>query len=150
MKINFLFAVLIMGIFIAISACSRAMVLKKRLPSEWNISSYEEKTVEGTASSVLNIGSIRFETNGTGTKSINFKLIDRVIEDYQPFEWKILADTVTVVISGTSYFSKAWTVLESSPSSQVWKAADRVGNTQTMVLTKNKVDTRISDRSGND
>lgn len=132
-------------VFIALAACSSAMIMSKRLPSDWNISSYVERSADGSASSVLNIGSIRFETDGTGTKSVNFKLLDRPIEDYQPFEWKILADTV--IISGTSYFSKPWTIVENSPSSQVWKFTDKSGNSQTMTLSKNKPDARISSKN---
>jgi hypothetical protein len=144
MKIKFPLSILKACIFMTLAACSTVMVMNKRLPSEWNIKSYEEKTAEGTAISVLNIGSIRFESNGTGTKSVNFKMVDRIIEDYQPFEWKVIADTV--VISGTSFFSKAWTIVENTPSNQVWKASDKAGNVQTMMLSKNKVDNRISKR----
>jgi hypothetical protein len=136
MKIHFGALAIKACILMTMVACSTVMVLNKRLPNEWNISKYEEKTPDGTATSVVNIGSIRFESNGTGTKSVNFKMVDRVIEDYQPFEWKVIADTV--LISGTSYFSKPWTVIGNTRSSQVWKSTDKLGNTQTMVLTKNK------------
>jgi hypothetical protein len=132
-------------VFILLAACSSARILNKRLPNDWNISSYEERTAEGSANSVLNIGSIRFETNGTGTKSVNFKIVDRTVEDYQPFDWKIIADTV--IISGTSYFSKPWTIIENTPGKQVWKSSDKTGNTQTIVLSKNDPDTRISAKS---
>ncbi len=128
-----------------LTACSAAMVMNKRLPSEWSISNYEERMADGSASSVANIGSIKFEANGTGTKSVNFKLVDKIIEDYQPFEWKVIADTV--IISGASFLSKAWTVMENSPSSQTWKHTDKGGNSQTMTLVKNRPETRISQRA---
>jgi len=142
MKIHFLFKGLTACIFITMAACSTVMVMKKRLPNEWNITKYEEKALDGSAYSAVNIGSIKFETNGTGTKSINFNLADRMIEDYQPFEWRVLADTV--IISGTSYFSRAWTVMENSPSNQIWKSTDKMGGVQTLLLSKNKMDARIS------
>jgi hypothetical protein len=148
MKFNFTLSVVIASFLIC--ACTKVMVMNKRLPSEWNIASYEEKTGDGTAVSVINIGSIRFESNGTGTKSINFRLLDKSIEDYQPFEWKVLADTV--IISGTSYFSRAWTVTQNTPSNQVWQSRDKMGGVQTMMLAKNKVnkDNRISAKANND
>jgi hypothetical protein len=147
MKINVFPLMFALAVFMGFWACSPAMVMKKRLPSEWNITRYEEKAVDGSSNSVIDIGSIKFETNGTGTKSINFRIVDRNIEDYQPFEWRVLEDTI--IISGTSYFSRAWTVVENSASSQLWRSSDKIGNTQTIVLSKNKPDARISQRLRN-
>ena len=138
-----------MFIAVTLMGCSTAMVMNKRLPSEWNISNYEERMADGSANSVRDIGSMRFETNGTGTKSINFKIIERNIEDYQPFEWKVAEDTV--YISGTSHFSRPWTIVNNTAGNQVWKSKDnKLGITYTMVLNKNRPEQRISQRTGNE
>lgn len=128
MKTLFRFFSLI-ALTIAFTSCSHVLV------GTWNVVRYETVDENNQAIILNNIGTMTFEKDGYGNKSINYSIFGRTKEDNTSFLWNATKKFVNLS-SSDSDLSKTWIVVESKRNSQLWKATD--GETQVQILELSK------------
>lgn len=110
-----------------------------KVSGAWSISRYETKDNNNQSVSFTNIGTINVDKNGSGYKNISYFLLGTNITDNEPFTWSLNQDKdVMTINSYGSQFSKAWIMLQSSKSHQLWKSTDGGIGVQTLELEKVK------------
>jgi len=120
---------------IILSACNPQKALTKRLTGEWAIVSYEERNREGANPTMTNIGTITFNSDMTGIKSISYSIMQVAYLDDKPFQWTNTENTVTLD-GEESDFAKVWFIQENNKTTQQWRSTDSEGNVQIMKLRK--------------
>jgi hypothetical protein len=133
MKRTLSFAVL--AVSILLMSCSAEQKLKRRITGEWTIASYSEQNVTGTDGTSENVGTIRFERNGRGSKKITGIPWRRSLSEGTDFRWQNSANTITIFDQNTSIFAKSWIITVNKKKRQEWKSTDR-GNVQTLQLRR--------------
>jgi len=116
-------------VLVLFASCSAQRRFQRRLVGNWNVERYEQLFPSGQKEEFRNVGTIRFNTNGTGENDLS--ILTRTVR--QPgdrgFNWINTAESVTIT-SNNTYLAKAWIVIQNKGSFQVWKST-----TQTVVQT---------------
>ncbi|MBK6265400.1 lipocalin family protein [Marivirga sp. S37H4] len=124
-------------IFLIISFIT-ACTLERQLPGTWQIASYSEEGVTGRSTSATNVGTIEFDSDGTGTNDLEFKIFGSKQTDQREFTYDIGDNYITIKPQQENDSSsvKSWIVMENKRNSQKWKSTDDEGNVQTIELKK--------------
>jgi len=116
-------------VLILFASCSAQRRFQRRLVGNWNVERYEQLFPSGQKEEFLNVGTIRFNNNGTGENDLS--ILTRTVR--QPgdrgFNWINTEESVTIT-SNNTYLAKSWIVIQNKGSFQVWKST-----TQTVVQT---------------
>ncbi len=132
--VTFLFS----AAFIALTTgCS----LQSQISGTWQISSFEEISASDNVTSSTNIGTLNFDSDGTGYNNIQVRMLGASNANEDDFTWKAGEDFVR--LEGTRETAgadliKTWIVTESGRSKQIWKSTTNDGSIQILKLTKEK------------
>jgi len=119
--------VLLSMLFIA--SCSQ------RLSGTWQVQKYETN-IEGEQNiSLLDVGSITFNNDGTGVKDIKFSVLGVTKVDTTTFHWTKTDNQITIN-SKNSDFGKTWIIMKSNRHFQKWKSTDGTNQIQLLELVK--------------
>ncbi len=123
---------------ILIAAVVTSCTLEKQLPGVWQISSYTDQQVDGSATTATNVGTIEFNEDGTGSNDLEFKVFGSTTTDQKEFNYTLGEDYVTIKPRQRtdSLTVKTWLVMDNTRNSQKWKSTDNEGNIQTLELKK--------------
>lgn len=127
--IHILRTTLLFIIIILISSCTH------RLTGTWTVQKYSNETPGQPGIVLSNIGTMTFENNGKGEKSLKYTVLGIERDDNQPFKWSASDDYVTIE-SRNSDFDKTWIILKSKGKYQLWKSTDGKNQVQVLELAK--------------
>ena len=118
-------------------SCSAQRQLASRLSGEWIIEEYEVSLANGSETRMENAGTIVSLYSGRCQQTVTsaITLIDAA--NTGDFRWENNANVVFIWGRDAQY-RKAWIIVESSRSKQLWRSTDTEGNVQTMILSKKK------------
>lgn len=125
--------ILLLAILIAFTSCS------KKITYTWNIDKYEIDSENGQNTVSKNIGTITFNKDNTGTKNINYQVLQNDYTDKKPFLWEKSEDNITIKSAkenAASAFDKTWIITVNKQKKQVWKSTDGKNNVQTIILSR--------------
>ncbi len=125
-KFKFLFLFLI---GIALTSCS------SRLIGTWTIQKYETTKPEQQAITLINIGTITFNKDGSGEKNVSYIVFGENYFDDLEFNWTTENQYVTIEGQG-SKFSKTWIMVESTRRTQKWHSTNGGALVEVLELTK--------------
>jgi len=114
---------------LSLTSCSEKSV------GTWNVQKYETVKPGSQNISLNNIGTITFNKNNTGEKSLYYNVLGVETKDDVPFVWTINEPYITIE-SENSSLSKTWIMIENNRKSQKWKSTDGSNEIQTLELTK--------------
>lgn len=117
--------------FLLLTSCSH------RLTGTWNVVHYKTMKPDEPGVTLSNIGNITFNNNGKGEKNISYTLFTNLVEDKEPFSWKVTEDYVAIE-SNESDFSRIWIITTNKPKSQIWKTTDGKSEVKILELKKEK------------
>lgn len=120
---------LILSLALFFSSCSH------RLVGTWNVANYETITPGDQGIALSNIGTMTFNSNGTGEKQLDYTVMGIKKRDNAPFEWSATENYVTIR-GEDSDINKTWIYMENKGKSQKWKSTDGSNKVQTLELTK--------------
>ncbi len=106
-----------------------------RLSGKWNVN-YETTSPGAQTVSLTNIGTMNFNSNGTGEKQLNYSVMGIQKQDNSPFTWKWEDGKYVEIKSDNSEFAKTWIVIENKRNLQRWKSTDGGSNVQIIELRK--------------
>ena len=118
--------------FVAIlflTSCSEKIV------GTWNVQKFETIKPGEQNISLSNIGTITFNKNNTGEKSLYYNVLGVETKDDVPFKWNLNEPYITIE-SENSTIAKTWILIENNRKSQKWKSTDGSNEIQTLELTK--------------
>ncbi|MEE4177947.1 MAG: hypothetical protein V2I46_10590 [Bacteroides sp.] len=118
-------------------SCSAQRQLASRLTGEWLIEEYEVSMANGSETRMENAGTILFMSSGRGQQTFTSAISQIDASNTGDFRWDNNANVVFIWGQDAQY-RKAWIIVESSRSKQLWRSTDSEGNVQTMVLTRKK------------
>ncbi|MFS4415814.1 hypothetical protein [Maribacter sp. 2307ULW6-5] len=101
----------------------------------WNVQKYDRTTAGEQGMTVMDIGTITFNRNGTGEKNLNYSLLGVTEKDSSPFTWTATEQQVTID-GENSDLSKTWIKMEDKNRYQKWKSTDGARTVQTLELAK--------------
>ena len=130
MKNKFLKLFLIIFSLTTIASCSH------RLTGEWHVKRFESAKPGEPGTALSNIGTIKFNNNGTGVKNINYIVLGIQRDDKTPFKWVWSDGKYVTIESEGSDFSKTWIIVENKKKSQKWKSTDGSNLVQTLEIEK--------------
>lgn len=116
-------------VVLSLTSCSEKIV------GTWNVQRYETVKPGQQNISLNNIGTITFNKNNTGEKSLNYKVLGIETIDDIPFTWNLNEPYITIE-SENSSLSKTWILIEYKNKTQKWKSTDGSNEIQTLELTK--------------
>ncbi|PKP17077.1 MAG: hypothetical protein CVU07_04920 [Bacteroidetes bacterium HGW-Bacteroidetes-23] len=114
---------------LSLTSCSEKIV------GTWNVQKYETVKPGSQNISLNNIGTITFNKNNTGEKSLYYNVLGVETKDDVPFVWTLNEPYITIE-SKNSSLSKTWIMIENNRKSQKWKSTDGSNEIQTLELTK--------------
>jgi hypothetical protein len=112
-----------------LTSCSEKIV------GTWNVQKFETIKPGQQNISLNNIGTITFNKNNTGEKSLNYNVLGVETRDDVPFNWNMNEPYITIE-SENSSIAKTWILIENNRKSQKWKSTDGSNEIQTLELTK--------------
>ncbi|MDX9941247.1 MAG: hypothetical protein RBS53_03415 [Bacteroidales bacterium] len=118
-------------------SCSAQRQLASRLSGEWIIEEYEVSLANGSETRMENAGTIVFLNSGRGQQTFTSAITQIDASNTGDFRWENNANVVFIWGRDAQY-RKAWIIVESSRSKQLWRSTDTEGNVQTMILSKKK------------
>lgn len=118
-------------------SCSAQRQLASRLSCEWIIEEYEVSLANGSETRMENAGTIVFLNSGRGQQTFTSAITQIDASNTGDFRWENNANVVFIWGRDAQY-RKAWIIVESSRSKQLWRSTDTEGNVQTMILSKKK------------
>ena len=95
-----------------------------KLTGTWNVKNFETITPGERTVTLSNIGTIRFNKNGTGEKNLNYSVLGIRYEDKLPFKWTISEEKYVSIESEGSEFSKTWIIMTNKKKVQKWQSTD--------------------------
>lgn len=113
---NLKFVPLLMAVLFVVASCSKEKQIERRLTkkdgkwniSSWSYTSYENDVQDGATTSLSNVGTMEFKSDGTGV--ITFTIPGEPVET-NTFTWTNSSDDITVTSDGEVSIMK---VLEQS------------------------------------
>ena len=126
MKTNFTLALVVI---LFLTSCSEKIV------GTWNVQNFETIKPGEQNISLNNIGTITFNKNNTGEKSLYYNVLGVETKDDVPFKWSLNEPYITIE-SENSSIAKTWILIENNRKSQKWKSTDGSNEIQTLELTK--------------
>ncbi|WP_396153416.1 hypothetical protein [Flavobacterium sp.] len=126
MKTNFTLALVAI---LFLTSCSEKIV------GTWNVQKFETIKPGEQNISLNNIGTITFNKNNTGEKSLYYNVLGVETKDDVPFKWNLNEPYITIE-SENSSIAKKWILIENNRKSQKWKSTDGSNEIQTLELTK--------------
>lgn len=126
MKTNFTLALVAI---LFLTSCSEKIV------GTWNVQKFETIKPGEQNISLNNIGTITFNKNNTGEKSLYYNVLGVETKDDVPFKWSLNEPYITIE-SENSSIAKTWILIENNRKSQKWKSTDGSNEIQTLELTK--------------
>lgn len=118
-------------------SCSAQRQLASRLTGEWLIEEYEVSMANGSETRMENAGTILFLSSGRGQQTFTSAITQIDASNTGDFRWDNNANVVFIWGQDAMY-RKAWIIVESSRSKQLWRSTDTEGNVQSMLLTRKK------------
>jgi hypothetical protein len=118
-------------ITLILSSCSPKLV------GTWTVAKYETTTPGKQATTLSNIGTMRFDKNGHGQKDLEYRLFDQTRVDKEPFQWESM-DNYVVIQSESSQFAKTWILITDKKKEQKWKSTDGANEVHILELIKTK------------
>lgn len=112
-----------------LTSCSEKIV------GTWNVQKFETIKPGEQNISLNNIGTITFNKNNTGEKSLYYNVLGVETKDDVPFKWNLNEPYITIE-SENSTIAKTWILIENNRKSQKWKSTDGSNEIQTLELTK--------------
>lgn len=112
-----------------LTSCSEKIV------GTWNVQKFETVKPGSQNISLNNIGTITFNKNNTGEKSLFYNILGVETKDDVPFVWTLNEPYITIE-SENSSLSKTWILIEYKNKTQKWKSTDGSNEIQTLELTK--------------
>ncbi|HRE76965.1 MAG TPA: hypothetical protein PLL09_03980 [Flavobacterium sp.] len=112
-----------------LTSCSEKIV------GTWNVQKFETIKPGEQNISLNNIGTITFNKNNTGEKSLYYNVLGVETKDDVPFKWNLNEPYITIE-SENSSIAKTWILIENNRKSQKWKSTDGSNEIQTLELTK--------------
>jgi hypothetical protein len=112
-----------------LTSCSEKIV------GTWNVQKFETIKPGEQNISLSNIGTITFNKNNTGEKSLYYNVLGVETKDDVPFKWNLNEPYITIE-SENSTIAKTWILIENNRKSQKWKSTDGSNEIQTLELTK--------------
>lgn len=107
----------------------------QNLSGTWQVQKYETN-IEGEQNiSLLDVGSITFNNDGTGVKDIKFSVLGVTKVDTTAFHWSKTDNQITIN-SKNSDFGKTWIIMKSNRHFQKWKSTDGTNQIQLLELAK--------------
>lgn len=113
-----------------LTSCSHRMV------GTWTVQRYETTSPGQEGVTLNNIGTMKYNKNGSGEKNINYSVLGTTHEDLSPFKWTWEDDRFISIESEGSDFSKTWIIIENKRKFQKWKSTDGTNNIQILELAK--------------
>lgn len=121
---------ILLATILSMSSCAH------RLVGTWNVEKYQSSTPGERGVTVSNIGTITFNKNGEGRKTLEYSLLGVSKKDRTPFTWKTTDEFVTIK-GEDSELTKTWIFIENKRKYQKWQSTDGANNVQTLELVKN-------------
>jgi len=112
-----------------LTSCSEKIV------GTWNVQKFETTKLGEQNISLNNIGTITFNKNNTGEKSLYYNILGVETKDDVPFVWTLNEPYITIE-SENSSIAKTWIMIENKNKTQKWKSTDGSNEIQTLELTK--------------
>lgn len=120
------------AILFTILSCS----IERQIVGNWQITSYAESGADGSNANAVNIGTISFDKDGTGSNDLSFSILGAEKNEQNNFSYSIGDESVTIKTDDNSDLAKSWLVIESKAKMQKWKSTDGKGNVQVLELVK--------------
>lgn len=108
-----------------------------RLAGTWTVQRYETVTPGQQGVTLSNIGTMTFNRDGSGEKSLNYAVLGTTVNDQTPFKWTWSNDSYVTIESAGSDFAKTWIIITNKKKFQKWKSTDGANNIQTLEISKN-------------
>ena len=102
----------------------------------WTVEQLKKETRVVESLNLQNLGTLTFQKDGTGTKSVSYYEDNKLQYDNRPFEWIKQADNTIRIISPFSDFNGTWNIITDQADFQKWSRMGSRGN-QTIELRKN-------------
>lgn len=124
----------LMLVLVLFASCSAQRRFQRRLIGNWNVERYEQLFPSGQKEEFRSVGTIRFNTNGTGENDLSILTRNVRQPGDRGFNWINTEASVTIT-SNNTYLAKAWIVIQNKGSYQVWKSTSQTV-VQTMELRR--------------
>lgn len=118
-------------------SCSAQRQVASRITGDWTIEEYIVLLANGTETKMENAGTITFLRNGRGQQTFSTAITHIDATSNGEFRWDNTAHVVFIWGTAVQY-RKAWIIVNSSRSKQVWRSTDSEGNVQSMHLKRRK------------
>lgn len=122
----------LLSIFITViffTSCSQ------RLVGTWQVQKYETNIAGEQNVLLRDIGSMTFNSDGTGDKEIEYSILGITKKDTTSFRW-IAKEKQLTIYSKNSEFAKTWIRIENNRNSQRLKSTDGKNQIQIIELIK--------------
>lgn len=119
-------------IILAVLSCS----IERQIVGSWQITSFAESGADGSNANAVNIGTITFDKNGTGSNDLSYQILGTNKTEQNNFTYSVGDESVTIKTGENSDIAKSWIVIESKTKMQKWKSTDGKGNVQVLELVK--------------
>jgi hypothetical protein len=114
-----------------LSGCSQ------RILGIWEVENFEVISSSSESVKATQIGTISFEKDGSGHKSLSFSILGLNQVDKADFSWS-LNDRLLTISGDSSAFVKTWIVMEDKRNYQKFKSTDGAQQVQVMELRRQK------------
>lgn len=114
-----------------LSGCSQ------RILGIWEVENFEVISSSSESVKATQIGTISFEKDGSGHKSLSFSILGLNQVDKADFSWS-LNDRLLTISGDSSAFVKTWIVMEDKRNYQKYKSTDGAQQVQVMELRRQK------------
>ncbi|MGN0001866.1 MAG: hypothetical protein ACI35V_00395 [Sphingobacterium composti] len=108
----------------------------QRLVGTWTVQRYETTSPGQQGVALSNIGTLKFKSNGTGEKNLDYTVLGINRQDKLPFKWSWSDGEYVSIESDSSDFSKTWIIMTNKKKYQKWKSTDGANNIQIIELKK--------------
>ncbi len=116
-----------------ITSCSQ------RIVGTWMVVKSETKTPGQQGVSLTNIGTITFNSDGTGEKQFDYSVLGITQNDTLPFKWTV-SDKFVTIKSQNSELAKTWVIMSNKIKTQNWVSTDGKNQVQILNLKKKKLE----------
>ncbi len=116
---------------ILLTSCSTSLI------GTWKVDKFQTYEYGQSGSVLSDIGTVRFDKDGSGQKDLRYTLMNMTVTDNMPFKWIVNDNTVTL-LGEKSDLIKTWIIVENGSSYQKWQSTDGFNLVQTLILKKVK------------
>lgn len=128
---NKLTIIFISTLFIFLTSCTTSLI------GTWKVDKFQTYEYGQSGSVISDIGTLRFEKDGTGQKDLKYTLMNMTVTDNMPFSWVINDNTITL-LGEKSDLIRTWIIVENGFNYQKWQCTDGFNMVQTLIMKKVK------------